>query len=112
MTVDDVSLDTALIGPRKPHGIRHRQSRLNDRVGLMGVRVQFKRFFPGQQRIREDDHRALRNADDVVVDLNPAAGDLALRRQWGVGRRGAGLSSLLHSPGVASSEAYWMNPVI
>src|ERR1700704_5740533 len=25
---------------------------------------------------------------------------------------GLGLSSLLHSPGAASSEAYWMNPVI
>src|ERR1700704_5556161 len=25
---------------------------------------------------------------------------------------GLGLSSLLHSPGVASNEAYWMNPVI
>src|ERR1700686_1824514 len=25
---------------------------------------------------------------------------------------GAGLSSLLHSPGVASREAYWINPVM
>ncbi len=89
LAVDDVALNAALISSREPHRIRHRQTRLNDRVGLMRVRIQFKGFFPGQQRVGEDHHRALRNADDVVVYFNPTARDLALRRQRGVGWRRA-----------------------